>query len=68
MIKNAIIIEDWELPTCCASCPFFKVQVANGGDQSKVCCRVTKEEFKELKIVSNARSINCPMKEISIYE
>ena len=63
-----VIIENWDLPKSCTECPLFKVQVANAGNQAKLFCKVTNEILTNADLLSEARSINCPMKEFSIIE
>ena len=69
-MTKGVFIKGWKLPKDCAACPFFHVNVANGGHGSFIRCRVDSRELpksktRELMLV---RDNYCPLREVKDHE
>ena len=64
--KPSTLIHNYKPPDDCVTCPFFKINVANAGDDASLECRVLKQRFeiKELPYLRDWRHEGCPMEEI----
>ena len=64
--KPDTIIHNYKPPDDCVTCPFFKVNVANAGDDASLECRILKQKFriKELPYLRDRRYEDCPMEEL----
>lgn len=65
-MHKGILIENWQMPHDCTSCPFFKVIVANAGHGSFIRCKVDNRELPKSRIreLMLLRDENCPLKEV----
>lgn len=60
------IIHNYSPPSDCMTCPFFKVNVANAGNQASLKCQATgmEMELDEIPYIRGHRDPSCPMEEI----
>ena len=64
--KPCTLIHNYKPPDDCVTCPFFKINVANAGDDASLECRILKRRFgiDMLLRLREERYPGCPMEEI----
>ena len=64
--KHCTLIHNYKPPDDCVTCPFFKINVANAGNDASLECRVLKQRFEIVMLPSlrEERYPGCPMEEI----
>ena len=60
------IIRNYKPPNDCVTCPFFKINVANAGNQASLKCQLLGAEMSldEIPYLRERRDPLCPMEEI----
>ena len=64
--KPITLIHNYKPPDDCVTCPFFKINVANAGNDASLECRVLKRRFEIVMLPSlrEERYPGCPMEEV----
>lgn len=65
---KGVFVPDWQVPKSCAACPFFKVKVANGNEDTHLLCGYRKVRYEkyEIKKLSEGRADDCKLFDLEL--